>query len=309
MKISVIGASGNVGSCAAFTIAVQRLADEMVLIDLPRKDMVTLHAMDIATAVTGKDVLVRAGGFEDMTGSDIVIVAAGSAEMVNSRMDVLAPNLPIIQDVSRKLRQFCPDAIVITASNPVCPLNYAMYRCSGLDRSKAIGYSYNDTLRFRMRLAGALGVASSRVSGYVIGEHGDSQVLLFSTARIDGRPVSFSDETKRELRQQVPDGQKLLDDLRKKTGRTAAWTTATGLAEVCRAIVQDTGATIPCSLALDGEYGCRNMSMSVPAVLGKGGAIKIIELPLSPDERELLDRSIEVLKPAMKYVEEFLHLC
>ena len=212
MKITVIGASGNVGSCAAFNIAVHRLADELVLIDTPRQDMVTLHALDIDTAVTGQDMLVRTGGYEDMSDSDIVIVAAGSAQVVKSRMEVLPQNLPIIQDISKKVRQFCPDAVVITATNPVCPLNYAMYRCSDLDRKKIIGYSYNDSIRFRMRLAQALGVASSRVEGTVIGEHGDSQVLLFSSVRVDGKPVSISDDMKRKIRQQVPDGQKVLEE-------------------------------------------------------------------------------------------------
>jgi len=309
MKITVIGASGNVGSCAAFSIAAQRLADELLLIDLPRQDMVTLHAMDIDTAVTGKDMLVRTGGYEDMSDSDIVIVAAGSAQMVKSRIEVLPQNLPIIQDVSKKVRQFCPDAVVITATNPVCPLNYAMYRCSDLDRKKIIGYSYNDSIRFRMRLARALGVASSRVEASVIGEHGDSQVLLFSSARVDGKAISVSEDMKRDIRRQVPEGQKLLGELRDKTGRTAAWTTAVGLTAVCRAIVEDTGEMIPCSLALDGEYGCHGLSMSVPAVLGKGGVRKILEWQIAPDERELLDHSIAVLKPAMKYVEELLHLC
>jgi malate dehydrogenase len=309
MKITIIGATGNVGSCAAFNIATHRLADELVLIDTPRQDMVNLHALDMNTAVTGQDMLVRTGDYADMVDSDIVIVAAGSAQVVKSRMEVLPQNLPIIQDVSKKVRQFCPDAIIITATNPVCPLNYAMYRCSELDRKKIIGYSYNDSIRFRMRLAQALGVASSRVEGAVIGEHGDSQVLLFSSAKIDGKPVTISDDIKRKMRQQVPDGQKQLEELREKTGRTAAWTTAVGLTAVCRAIVEDKGETIPCSLVLDGEYGCHALSMSVPAVLGKGGVKRILEWKIAPDERELLNHSIEVLKPAMKYVEELLHLC
>ncbi len=101
----------------------------------------------------------------------------------------------------------------------------------------------------------------------------------------------------------------MLDELREKTGRTAAWTTAVGLAAVCRAIVHDTGEMIPCSVTLDGEYGCKALSMSVPAVLGKGGVQRILELKLAPDEQEALNHSIEVLKPAMKYVEELLHLC
>jgi malate dehydrogenase len=309
MKITVIGASGNVGSCAAFSIAAQRLADELLLIDLPRQDMVTLHAMDIDTAVTGKDMLVHAGQYEDMVGSDIVIMAAGSAKTFLSRMAVLPENLPLIRDIAGNVKQHCPNALVIMATNPVDPLNYAMHLASGLDRRQLIGYSYNDSIRFRMRLAQALDVDSSRAEGTVIGEHGDSQVLLFSSAKVDGKPVKVSDDMKRKIRQQVPDGQKLLGELREKTGRTAAWTTAVGLTAVCRAIVEDTGEMIPCSVVLDGEYGCKNLSMSVPTILGIDGVKKILEWRLAPDERELLNQSIEVLKPAMKYVEELLHLC
>lgn len=309
MKISIIGASGNIGSCAAFNIAVHRLADELVLIDTPRPDWVTLHTLDIDAAVTGQDMLVRTGQYEDMVGSDIVIMTAGSAKTFVSRMAVLPENLPLIRDIAGKVKQHCPGALVIMATNPVDPLNYAVYLASGLDRRQLIGYSYNDSIRFRMRLARALDVGASRVEGTVIGEHGDSQVLLFSTVKVDGKAVSISDEMKRDLRRQVPDGQKLLGELREKTGRTAAWTTAVGLTAVCRAIVEDTGEMIPCSMVLDGEYGCKNLSMSVPAVLGKAGVQRILEWKLSPDEHELLNQSIEVLKPAMKYVEELLHLC
>jgi malate dehydrogenase len=306
MKITILGASGNVGSCAAFNVTVHGLADELVLIDPPRQDMVTLHAMDLNTAATGLDMLVRAGSDQDMSGSDIVIVAAGSAQVVTSRMDVLPVNVPILRDICDNVKKYCPDAVVITATNPVCPLNYAAYLCSDLDRKKLIGYTYNDSIRFRMRVAKALGVKSSQVEASVIGEHGDSQVLLFSSVRVDGKPVTIDEAMKRELRQQVPAGQKVLEELREKTNRTAAWTTAVGLSAVCRAIVNNTGEMIPCSLKLDGEYGCHKLSMSVPAILGREGVREIQEWELAPDEREDLKRSIGVLEPAMRYVEKFL---
>lgn len=309
MKITIIGATGNVGSCTAFNITVQRLADELVLIDAPRQDMVALQAMDLNTAATGLDMLVRAGSDEDMRDSNIVIIAAGSTQFVASRLEVLPQNLPIIQDISKKIRQFCPEAVVITATNPVCPLNYAMYRCSNLDRRRIIGYSNNDSIRFRMRLAQALGVKTSQVEGTVIGEHGNSQVLLFSSVRVKGKPVPVSEDMKQKMRQQVPDGQQVLEELRMKTGRTAGWTTAVGLAAVCRSISRDTGEMIPCSVVLDGEYGCHGLSMSVPTILGKSGVREILEWKLATDEREALQKSIDVLKPAMHYVEELLHLC
>jgi malate dehydrogenase len=309
MKITIVGASGNVGSSVAFCIATRRLADELLLIDNPRPDVVAFQAWDMDTAVTGHDMTVRAGDFSDMGNSDIVIVSAGAAKISHDRKEVLPQNLTIIQEVSKMVTQYSPDAIIITSTNPVCPLNYAMYRCSGLDRRKIIGYSFNDTIRFRMRLGQELGVPSSRVTGAVIGEHGNSAVQLFSSVHVDGKPVHFSEELKRKMRAQVMEGQKQRDEFVMKTGRTTAWTTAAGLSDVVDAIVRDTGETIPCSVCLEGEYGVSNLSMSVPVVLGKSGVERILEWQIAPDEQELLNRSVDILKPYMKYVEELMYLC
>lgn len=306
MKITIIGATGNVGSCAAFSLTEQHLADELVLIDDPRPDLLKMHALDLNTAATGHDMLVRAGKAADMRATDIIIITAGSARVTKSRLEVLPPNVTIMKGICDDINRYCPEAVVITVTNPVCPLNYALYLCSGLDRRRLIGYAYNDTIRFRQRVAGALGVPDSRVEGVVIGEHGDSQVYLFSSVRVDGQPVTFSEAVKRKIRRQVPTGQALLGKLLAKTGRTAAWTTAAGLADVCRAIVGDSGAMIPCSLVLDGEYGLSNLSMAVPAVLGREGVREIIELPLAPDEAKLLKKSVDILEPAMRYVEDYL---
>jgi len=306
MKISIVGATGNIGSCAAFSIIEQRLADELVLVDDPRQDMLIMHALDLSTAAIGHDILVRAGHADEMCDSDIVIIAAGSARIFKSRMEVLPANIPIVKGICDDIERCCPDAVVITATNPVCPLNYGLNLCSGLDRKKLIGYTYNDSIRFRLRVAEALGVSGSQVEGIVIGEHGDSQVLLFSSVRVGGKPVTFSEEMKQKLRQQVPDGQRTLEELWAKTERTAAWTTSVGLAAICRAVIEDRGEMIPCSLALEGEYGYSNLSMSVPVALGREGVRKIIEVELADDERMALKKSVGVLEPAMRYVEEFI---
>lgn len=304
MKITVIGATGNIGSCAAFNICSHRLADELVLIDNPLPDRLAMHALDLTAAVTGKDMEVRGGKDEDMAGSDIVVIAAGSAQTVTSRLEVLPNNLPIIREIGKNIVKYCPGAIVITATNPVCPLNYGMYRCTGIDRSKSLGYSFNDTMRFRMRVAQLVGVPSSKVEGLVMGEHGDSQVALFSTVRVEGKKVTIGEGDKQKIRDQVPAYQKVLEDLRAKTGRTAAWTTAVGLVELIRAIVKDSGETIPCSVVLDGEYGYKGLSISVPVVVGRGGVKQVVELKLAEEEKEGFRKSVEVLLPFMKYVEE-----
>jgi malate dehydrogenase len=308
MKITIIGASGNVGSSAAFYIAVQGLADEIVMLDSPRPDVLKQHVNDLTSAVSHQDVLVRAGEDIDMKDSDIVINAAGRgpAGAIKSRLELLPQNIPIVQNICLNVRRYCPEAAVIIASNPVCPLNYAMYLCSGLDRHQLIGYSANDSIRFRLLMARALGVNTSRVEAFVIGEHGDSQVPLFSSVRMDGKKVDISDEIKRKVREQVAKIHAGLEEQRIVTGRTAAWTTAVGLAALCRAITSGAARVYPCSIVLDGEYGVRKMSMSVPVVLGKAGVRDILEWELTPDEQKALEKSIDKLTPAMRYVEEFL---
>jgi malate dehydrogenase len=306
VKISIVGATGHVGSSAAFNIAIHRLADEIVLIGGSKKARLLQYVEDLNTAVTGLDVLVRMGGYEDMRDSKIVIIAAGSAEVIASRMEVLPQNLPLIHGIAQNVKQFCPESIVITATNPVCPLNYAMYLSSHLDRKKLIGYSANDSIRFRMFLSQALGVKSSQVEGTVIGEHGNSQVMLFSSVKVNGKRFAVNDQIKQKIRQQAAMLPALLEDLRMKSGRTASWTASMGLTALCHAIKEDTGEMIPCSLVLDGEYGCHQLGMTVPAIIGMDGVQQIQEWELSPDEREALNRSINILKPAMRYVEEFL---
>jgi malate dehydrogenase len=312
VKITVIGAAGCVGSAAVFNIAIQGLADEIVMIGGRRQNVLKQHAMDLNTAVAAHDILVRTGSYEDILGSRIVIIAAdasgidsGSPRVLSSRMELLPINLALFRDIGEKIRKLCPEAVVITATNPVDPLNYAMYLLSAdRDRRKFIGYSTNDSFRFWMMTAGALGVKTSQVSGTVIGEHGSSQVLLFSSLRVDGKPVSVSEEFKQKIRQQVPNILKSYEEL--KSGRTAGWTSAVGLAHMCRAIGQDTRDKIPCSVVLDGEYGYHGLSMTAPAIIGQGGVQQILEWELSPDEYQGLENSVNTLKPAMRYVEENL---
>ena len=304
MKISIIGAAGNVGSAAAFNIAIHHLTDELVMVDNYSRDKLEQYVYDLNTAVTGLDMLVRAGGDEDLRDSNIVLMAAGSAQVTASRMEVLPQNLPIIKEVAAKIKKYCPEAIVITATNPVDPLNYAMYRYSGLDRKKVIGYSANDSIRFRMFITEALGLKSSQVEATVIGEHGNSQVLLFSSVRVKGRPFPVNPDIKLHIQQQVANLHSIIEPLREKTGRTAAWTSSVGLTTICHAIGHNTRESIPCSVVLNGEYGSHGLSMSVPVVLGNEGVHEIQELSISSNERELLHHSISALKPAMKYVEE-----
>jgi malate dehydrogenase len=305
VKLSILGAAGYVGSNTAFYLAIQGLADEIVLID-PYKENFVLHtAMDLNTAAVDTGTLVRAGGYNDIDNSHIIIVAAGAVQgLISSRMEMLPKNLPIVQDIATKIKTRCKDAIVITVANPIDPLNYAMYLASQIERHQSIGYSRNDSTRFRMLVAENLGVDTRRVAGLVIGEHGESQVLLFSSVKVDGKPVSIDNSSKQKILAKVPDILRGYEELR--TGRTAGLTCAVGLAALVSAIKNNTNEVIPCSAVLEGEYGCHGLGMSIPAILGREGIHEILELELAPDENEGLKHSINTLKPAMHYVEEYL---
>ncbi len=303
MKITVIGAAGSVGAPAVFYLAASGLADEILMIGGKRQNVLEQHAMDISTAVSEKDIVIRTGTYKDMVGSDIVINAAGVPQgLIADRMEMLPKNIPLIRDIALMIKKYCPDAIVITATNPVDPLNYATYLAGGFDRKKLLGYSINDTFRFKEMLAKEHGVKVSQVDATVIGEHGATQVHLFSTVRIDGEKITVSEEVKANVRTGIPKIFKRLEEL--QAGRTAGWTCAVGLEKIIRAIVENTGAVIPCSIVLDGEYGERGISMSVPVKLGKDGVSDLLEYDLAPDEQEGLKKTVATLKKAAEIVEQ-----
>ena len=304
MKITVIGAGGSVGSPSAFYLAANKMADELVLIDY-KQNLAEQHAMDMSTAVSTLGVKVVAGDYEDMKGSDIVIDAAGAPQgVIKDRMEMLPPNVPILRAIAENIKKYAPNAKIITATNPADAMNYTTYLAGGFDRSQVIGYSINDTYRYREFIAKVQNVAVSRVDGLVIGEHGSSQVLLFSTATIDGKPVTISEDVQKEIYSGIPLILKRFEEL--KAGRTAGWTCAIGMAAYAGAIIQDKGAVLPASTILQGEYGVKDISMSVPAVIGAKGIQEVKELKLTNDEKARLEKSIGILTPAMRKVEELL---
>ena len=284
VKLGIIGAAGTLGSCAAFAIATQGLVDELVLVDLNTK-LLKSHQMDLETAVTPiKKMTVRTGVAEDLGGCQVVVQTAGAPwRQISARVELLEDNLPIIRETAELLKRYCPDAVVITATNPVDPLNYALYRTTGMDRKQLIGYTLNDSIRLRMLTAAVLGVDSTEVEGTVVGEHGEHQVLLLSSIRVKGEPVTFSEDAKQQIRAQIPKILHAYESL--GTGRTSGWTSAVGLADMVRAIVEDSGQIFPCSVILAGEYDQDEISISVPVSLGRGGVKEIQVIDMSAAEK------------------------
>jgi malate dehydrogenase len=304
MKIGIIGAAGSVGAPAAFYIAVSGLASEVVLIDI-RPNVVQQHAMDLSTAVSRLDVRVKAGGFEDLAGTRVIVNAAGVPQgVIADRMEMLPKNISIVKDTALKLKRYCPDAIIITATNPVDPLNYTTWRAGGFERNHVLGYTVNDSFRFRELVARTKGVKVRQVQATVIGEHGSSQVPLFSSVRIDGGAVTFGEDEKQAILSDIPKILMRFEEL--QAGRTAGWTCAVGLAGMVQAIRADSGEVFPCSVVLEGEYGQRGVSMAVPVALGKDGAREVQEWELAPEERAGFEKAAGVQRAAVQTVEDNL---
>jgi malate dehydrogenase len=214
---------------------------------------------------------------------------------------------PIVKSAAENIMQHCAKAIVIMETNPVDPLNYAMYLMSpDKDRSRYIGYALNDTLRFRMWAAEALGVEATRITGTVIGEHGHSQVLLFSSLRLDGQPVEISREIRNKIKEQPPLMLEAFETLTPR--RTSGWTSAYGLAMVVEAIKNNSHAVLPCNAVLQGEYGLQDISMTAPVTLGKTGIEEVQVLELSAEEKVDLELTVKTLQPYMHTIEEYLGL-
>lgn len=304
MKVSIIGAAGSVGAPVAFYVGASRLADEIVLLGV-RQNVLQQHAMDMGTAFSALDVTVRTGTYDDLDGSDVVIDAAGVPQgTISDRMEMLSKNLPVVRHIAQQIKRHCPTAIVITVTNPIDPLNYGTWRVGGFDRRRTIGYSLNDSLRFRQTVARIKSAKVRQVDATVIGEHGNTQVPLFSAVRIDGRPVPFTQEERDAIRTEMSGILRRYEEL--QSGRTAGWTCAVGMAALLRAIRDDTGEIFPCSVILDGEYGLKGLSMSVPVRLGREGVREILEWELAPDERDGLDRTARVLAAAARSVDQSL---
>jgi malate dehydrogenase len=305
MKISIVGAAGTLGSCTAYTLAMQGLASEILMLD-SKTNLLENHVMDISAAVAGRQqTAVHSGDYREMAGSDIVIVAAGVHITGVPVRERLVPNIPIMRQIAANIERYCQQAVVITATNPVDLLNYALYLSTSLDRRKLIGYNLNDTLRFRLAVARTLGVEVAAVEAIAAGDHPGAPVQLFSSIRVNGKPFPINEELKPRLQDELRNYLKTFESL--KAGRTAGWTSASGIAAIVQAIGEDDGKLLSCSAVLDGEYGFRSLSMGVPVIIGKGGIQHIVQWELPADERKELDNVAQTLKANGDFVREMVN--
>jgi malate dehydrogenase len=300
-KIALIG-GGNIGGELAAQIARRELGN-VVLLDRPEKEHLCQgKALDIMQegGVSGFDCRVMGTSrWEDCRDANVLIITAGIPRQPGqSRDDLIGVNLPIIRDVARHANEYCPDAGAIVISNPLDVMVGEFKRHTGWARNRVIGMAgILDTARCAHFVAEAAGVSVKDVRTMVLGGHGDQMVPLVSCTTVHGVPAThfLSREQLDAIVKRTASGGGELVTL---MGTSAWMAPAAAAIQMLEAISRDSKRVLPCSVELEGEYGgrYRGLFLGVPVVLGRSGVERVVELPLTPAERELLDSSARAVK-------------
>lgn len=301
MKVTIVGGAGGVGASTAFNLLRDRCAEEVVLVD-SRKALVTSHVMDleqILEQVPGGSV--RGGDDADVADADVLVVAASAPLTVNtSRLAYLEENARVLDDVAEALPpEWGGVAIVVT--NPVDPLVTRLQARTGIDRRGILGYTLNDSLRLRTAIGHVIGAAPGTVDAWVLGEHGDSSVPLWSRVAVDGEPRVISAAEAAAAEDYIRSW--YVRHVALDSGRSSTWTSGLGIARMVAAIRDDPEAIWPVSIVLAGEYGIDGVAVGVPVTLGAGGASSVLAWELSEEERAAIRASAEVVRAAVESVD------
>ncbi|MEK6901346.1 MAG: malate dehydrogenase [Nanoarchaeota archaeon] len=292
-KISCIGA-GNLGAAIAYEIASRGIADEIVLVDI-LKDLAEGQAADIQQAFPFQNrTKVHSGDYPAIAHSDIIIITAGKPRTsdIKDRLQLVEINIKIVSSILPEIKKYSPNAIIITLTNPMDIINHFIYN-QRFAREKVIGSGGQlDSSRFRV----ALGWPEKHVEAYVLGEHGEDQVPIFSKVFIDGEKRVFSEEEKKQIKEKIR--QTALTVIQKKGATVFA--PASHTADMVEAIVKDHQKVMICSVNLEGEYGLKDVSLGVPVILGNKGVEKIELWELALEERQQLQEGGKKLQDAIR---------
>ena len=302
VRVAVVGV-GNVGATFAYALLLSGLASEIVLIDANRAKAEG-EAMDLNHTVPFTySTRVWAGDYADCAGASVTIFAAGAGQKPGeTRLDLIRKNAAIWREIVPEVVKHNPDGILLIATNPVDALTYVAWKLSGFPAERVIGSgTILDTARFRYLLSQHFGVDARSIHAYIIGEHGDSEVPVWSLANIAGmRLAEFCEAQKR------PHDRQAMEEIFLQT-RDAAYriierkgatyyAVAAGLMRITQAILRNQSTVLSVSSLINDYYGMSDVYFSLPAVIDRGGVENVLRLELSPDEIEKLRHSAGMLK-------------
>jgi L-lactate dehydrogenase len=310
MKVSIIGGGGLVGSMTAYALQCGGVVSDICLIDA-NKDLALGQATDLLHGASlAADQRIHAGDIDQVKDSHIVVITAGlRRKPEESRLDLIHRNVDLFLSILEQVRAagLKENACLVVVSNPVDVLTYLAVKRSGLPWQRVLGLGTQlDTARFRSYLAQRLGVPATQVQALILGEHGDSMVPVWSSATVAGLPLEQWPGYTPAL------GREVFDETRKAGATVIQLKGGSGFAvglsirELVHSIALDSRRVLPVSSLQLGAYGLRDVCLSVPTVVGCGGARQHVELELTPKERLGLHQSMRVLRETIQQVEERL---
>ncbi len=301
-KVAVIGC-GFVGSTTAFALMQSGLFSEMILIDADT-DRADGEALDIGHGTPfARPMKIYAGTYQDITDAAIIIITAGANQKPDeSRLDLVNKNTRIMRSIVTQIMNHGCEGILLVVSNPVDILTYEALKISGLPKNRVIGSgTVLDTGRLKSELGEHLGLDSRSIHAFIIGEHGDSEIAAFSSANVSGVPLNDVCEMRgfyhheaamREIAQTVKNS--AYEIIEKK--QATYYGIAMAVRRICEAIVRDEKSILPVSVMLDNIYGLQDVVLSMPTIIGAGGAEGQMPISLNDSEQTQLRESAKLLK-------------
>lgn len=306
MKVSIIGGGGLVGSCAGFALQAGRIVSEIVLVDL-NQELCEGQALDLlhGAALMGPQ-RISAAGTEACKDSDVIVITAGLRRKPDeSRLDLINRNVALFRSILADIRKhgMKKDAIVFVVSNPVDVLTYLAVKELSLPAAQVIGLgTVLDTTRLRSLLAQRLNVPATQVQVTIFGEHGDSMVPIWSAAQVANLPLDKYPGVNANLIAEIEKKTRGsgAEVIKKKGG--AGFAVGVSIADVVHSIALNDLRIHPVSSLQNGAYGIRDVCLSIPTVIGRGGVKSHIEVELWSKEKAALVQSGNVLKETISKV-------
>jgi L-lactate dehydrogenase len=309
-RVVVIGA-GLVGSTFAYSLMINGIASEIIMIDV-NQDRLAGEIMDLNHGISFvRPALVREGTYADCKDADIIVITAGSNQRPGeTRIDLLARNTEIFRGIIDQIKATGTQAILLIASNPVDIMTYITYKLSGFPENRVIGSgTVLDSARFRYLISAHCRVDPSNVHAYIIGEHGDTEVPVWSLANIAGiRFADYCPVCGEKCKEPLPKDE-IFSDVKNAAykiikGKGATYY-AIGLAltEIVESIIRDEHSVLTVSTLLKGEYDIEGVYLSLPCVVNRQGVKRKMQLALSPEEEKAFCHSAEVLKQLQSQIQ------
>ena len=304
-KVAIVGC-GFVGSASAFALMESSLFSEMVLIDADQ-NKAEGEALDISHGLPfAKPMQIYAGGYEDVADAAIIVVTAGAGQKPGeTRLDLVKKNVGIFQSIIPQIAKYNKDGILLIVANPVDILTYTAAKLSGFPENRVFGSgTVLDTARFKYLLGEHLSVDSRTVHAFIIGEHGDSEIAVWSSANVSGIPINEFCEMRGHFEHEAS-MQRIAENVKNSAyeiiekKKATYYGIAMSVKRICEAIVRDEKSILPISSIQHDNHGISDIALSMPAIVGRDGVECTVPISLSKEEEDKLKESAKTLKEVL----------